>query len=88
MRELIEQIIRDYDLPLSKQYHDEYCDFESTVIDAFLDFGKQVCELQKQKCADKATWFAVSDFAADRLSKNDCAVNKESILNCKNVCTT
>lgn len=77
MKKLIEKIIQEYDLPLIKHYHDENCDFESTVIDAFMDFGKQVCELQKQECDE----YVDANFGS-------ILKRSKSLLNCKNVCTT
>jgi hypothetical protein len=37
-----------------------------------------------EQAANKARWFAVSDFAADNLDKKDCAIDKTSILSLKN----
>jgi len=54
IKELIEKIISDYGVPTIKSYHDEDCDVEDNVVAAFIEFGRQVCELQKQECLDNS----------------------------------
>ena len=79
MRELIEKIIQDYDLPTVERIRSEnYC-CKETIIAAFMDFGKQVCEFQKVQCAVESSLKYVVETGYDE-------VDEDSILNSLNVC--
>ena len=62
------------------------------VINAFIEFGKQVCEEQKQECAESCKEdIGVLEYLSnikyfDDENSNDSLIDRDSILNCKNVC--
>lgn len=85
MRKLIEQILQEYNLPKRDCITNE--DRLEDIIDAFINFGIKVCELQKQECANNAQidkWESI-DYKKGKLHR-DVNFNTESILNCKNIC--
>lgn len=43
-------------------------------------FAKLHVKAALEAAADNVKWYAISEFAADRLNSKDCAVDKESIL--------
>lgn len=73
MQELIENLIQSYDLPTRDCVSGEN-KFQD-IVDAFIEFGKQVCELQKQECTNNA-------LNLGSIWEDD----KQSILNAKNIC--
>jgi hypothetical protein len=56
-------------------------DNKTLIFDTMVEFAKEMCELQKQECADNVEFY-------HNISNNEISIriNKNSILNCKNVC--
>ena len=79
MKELIENKAKEH-LYLNN-FGDALEFIEKDVLQAMIQFATEMCELQKQECADKAELDLIYEY-------KKCEISQSSILNCKNVCTT
>lgn len=71
-----------------EQYHKIHngCYFPQDTINTMLEFAKEMCELQKLECSNKAEAEYTFIGNRDENSLIEVYIIKESILNCKNVC--